>query len=99
MSSALDNEKVAVEDQGRLEGQGNSPSDLSDNESFTNPTGINEKKLLRKLDLKLLPPLSLLYLLSFLDRSNGKSPLPSYRIPTYTCHQLEMPGLKVWLLI
>jgi hypothetical protein len=53
MSTALDNEKVAVEDQGRLdgqgklEGQGNSPSDLSDNESFTNPTGINEKKLLR----------------------------------------------------
>lgn len=32
--------------------------------------GINEKSLLRKLDLKLLPPLSLLYLLSFLDRSN-----------------------------
>jgi hypothetical protein len=78
MSTALDNEKVAVEDQGRLDGQGkleaqgNSPSDLSDNESFTNPTGINENKLLRKLDLKLLPPLSLLYLLSFLDRSNGK---------------------------
>jgi hypothetical protein len=33
---------------------------------------INEKALLRKLDLKLLPPLTLLYLLSFLDRSNGK---------------------------
>lgn len=32
--------------------------------------GVNEKSLLRKLDLKLLPPLSLLYLLSFLDRSN-----------------------------
>lgn len=35
-------------------------------------TGINEKKLLRKLDRKLLPPVTLLYLLSFLDRSNGK---------------------------
>jgi hypothetical protein len=33
---------------------------------------INEKALLRKLDLKLLPPLTLLYLLSFLDRSNGQ---------------------------
>lgn len=33
--------------------------------------GINEKALLRKLDLRLLPPLTLLYLLSFLDRSNG----------------------------
>ena len=34
-------------------------------------TGINEKSLLRKLDFKLLPALTLLYLLSFLDRSNG----------------------------
>lgn len=32
---------------------------------------INEKALLRKLDLRLLPPVTLLYLLSFLDRSNG----------------------------
>ncbi|KAJ5256603.1 hypothetical protein N7478_012707 [Penicillium angulare] len=32
--------------------------------------GINEKSLLRKLDYRLLPPLTLLYLLSFLDRSN-----------------------------
>lgn len=32
---------------------------------------INEKALLRKLDLRLLPGLTLLYLLSFLDRSNG----------------------------
>ncbi|KAL1960493.1 hypothetical protein VTO42DRAFT_7792 [Malbranchea cinnamomea] len=31
---------------------------------------INEKALLRKLDLYLLPPLTILYLLSFLDRSN-----------------------------
>jgi hypothetical protein len=35
---------------------------------------ISEKKLLRKLDLRLLPPLALLYLLSFLDRSNGRHP-------------------------
>lgn len=34
-------------------------------------SGINEKALLRKLDLKLLPAVTLLYLLSFLDRSNG----------------------------
>ena len=31
----------------------------------------HEKQLLRKLDLHLLPVLTLLYLLSFLDRSNG----------------------------
>jgi hypothetical protein len=32
---------------------------------------VNEKSLLRKLDLRLLPAVSILYLLSFLDRSNG----------------------------
>lgn len=32
---------------------------------------INEKALLRKLDVKLLPAVAILYLLSFLDRSNG----------------------------
>ncbi|EXJ93026.1 hypothetical protein A1O3_01582 [Capronia epimyces CBS 606.96] len=32
--------------------------------------GVNERALLRKLDLTLLPALTLLYLLSFLDRSN-----------------------------
>ncbi|CZS99609.1 related to PUTATIVE TARTRATE TRANSPORTER [Rhynchosporium agropyri] len=46
-----------------------SPS-ISSEEAFTNPTGIDEKALLRRLDWKLLPPLTLLYLLSFLDRSN-----------------------------
>jgi hypothetical protein len=37
---------------------------------------INEKKLLRTLDLRLLPAVSVLYLLSFLDRSNGTSAWP-----------------------
>ncbi len=32
---------------------------------------INEKSLLRKLDGRLLPAVGVLYLLSFLDRSNG----------------------------
>lgn len=32
---------------------------------------INENALLRKLDLRLLPAVGILYLLSFLDRSNG----------------------------
>jgi len=61
-------EKVALEAQGN--GNSAAPSLVSD-DSFTNPTGINEKALLRRLDLKLLPPLTLLYLLSFLDRSNS----------------------------
>ncbi|KAL3422689.1 MFS transporter [Phlyctema vagabunda] len=46
------------------------PSSIISDEAYANPTGISEKSLLRKLDLKLLPPLTLLYLLSFLDRSN-----------------------------
>lgn len=70
MTTIQDKEKAAVEGQGQ--GVAGTPSVESD-ESLTNPTGINEKALLRRLDLKLLPPLSLLYLLSFLDRSNGKS--------------------------
>jgi len=37
---------------------------------------INEKKLLRKLDLNLLPGVTFLFLLSFMDRNNGM-PSPS----------------------
>lgn len=33
---------------------------------------INERSLLRKIDAKLLPAVGILYLLSFLDRSNGE---------------------------
>lgn len=33
-------------------------------------SNVNEKKTLRKMDLRLLPMLALLYLLSFLDRGN-----------------------------
>lgn len=43
-------------------------------DSLAEAVGINEKALLRKLDYKLLPPLTLLYLLSYLDRSNGALP-------------------------
>ncbi|MCJ1458673.1 hypothetical protein MMC28_009047 [Mycoblastus sanguinarius] len=45
------------------------PSPRSEDE-FDAIAGVNEKALLRKLDLKLLPALTSLYLLSFLDRSN-----------------------------
>jgi len=33
--------------------------------------GIDEKKLLRKLDLNLLPAVTFLFFLSFMDRNNG----------------------------
>ena len=34
-------------------------------------SNINERALIRKLDFKLLPAVTILYLMSFLDRSNG----------------------------
>lgn len=46
-------------------------TDKADSNESVKPKGtINEKALLRKLDYRLLPPLTILYLLSFLDRSN-----------------------------
>jgi Major Facilitator Superfamily len=52
-----------------------SPDDSSTQSSHhhvadDNAPTVNERRLLRKLDLKLLPALTFLYLLSFLDRSN-----------------------------
>lgn len=46
-------------------------------------SSVNEKKLLRKLDYRLLPPLTLIYLMSFLDRSNGRSLLPLRALPHF----------------
>jgi hypothetical protein len=68
MSASLVDEKIAID-----KGPGSDAPSFSD-ESIENPMGINEKRLLRKLDYKLLPGLTLLYLLSFLDRSNSMSP-------------------------
>lgn len=46
------------------------PSTSSDTDDVENTEGINEKALLRKIDWRLLPAVGILYLLSFLDRSN-----------------------------
>ena len=69
-TNKIDDEKLPIDKTGNQSSE--APSLVSD-ETYTNPEGISEKKILRKLDLKLLPPLTLLYLLSFLDRSNSKS--------------------------
>ena len=53
-----------------LEQPGASMNSDSDIEVVAQST-VNEKALLRKLDLRLLPAVSVLYLPSFLDRSNG----------------------------
>jgi len=50
-----------------------------------------EKKLLRKLDLNLLPGVTFLFLLSFLDRNNGiPSPSLSFNRLSLITFQLEM---------
>ncbi|RDW66743.1 hypothetical protein BP5796_09492 [Coleophoma crateriformis] len=59
------NEKIGLDN-----GAHRTPVSINSDDDYSNPTGISEKALLKKLDLKLLPPLTLLYLLSFLDRSN-----------------------------
>lgn len=51
---------------------GKSTSPAASSLAAEEQVNINEKALLRKLDLRLLPPLTILYLLSFLDRSNGE---------------------------
>jgi hypothetical protein len=43
----------------------------SDDDISAELASINEKSLLRKIDAQLLPAVGILYLLSFLDRSNG----------------------------
>jgi hypothetical protein len=71
MAAPLAEEKIAID---KRTGGDNSNTPSFSDESFDNPTNINEKALLRKLDYRLLPGLTLLYLLSFLDRSNSTYP-------------------------
>lgn len=54
---------------------------------------IDEKKLLRKLDWHLVPGLTLLFLLSFLDRSNGNSFLCSPHLPF--AHLLSVGNARI----
>lgn len=60
----------AGDDTARPIGAENASSDADFDDIETG--AVNEKKLLAKLDLRLLPGVAVLYLLSFLDRSNGK---------------------------
>ena len=73
-----------------------SPSSRSEN-GHDPYFSINEKALLRKLDLKLLPALTLLYLLSFLDRSNGR-PFQPYLslLELLTPAKLPMRVSRAW---
>ena len=49
------------------------PSEESGAYDDVETSSVNERKLIRKLDVRLLPAVTILYLLSFLDRANGSS--------------------------
>jgi len=64
-----DDEKSSPEYQDTARGYGGLPDDPDAGLSIEERAAI-DKKLLRKLDIKLIPWLSFLYLISFLDRTN-----------------------------
>lgn len=45
-------------------------ADYRDQQTITLPPGVSERKLITKIDLRVIPALSVLYLLAFLDRTN-----------------------------
>ncbi|KAK9560095.1 hypothetical protein V6Z96_005915 [Aspergillus fumigatus] len=60
---------------------------------------INEKALLRKLDYRLLPPLTILYLLSFLDRSNvGNARLEGMAADIGMTGNMYLTGLTLYFI-
>jgi len=80
---------------------GNKDANLSDsNESNNNIVeGINERALLRKLDLNLLPALTLLYLLSFLDRSNvGNARIEGLATDLHMTGDQYLTGLTLYFI-
>lgn len=68
--------ELSQEKKGREEGDTASSEQLQDNaqvplyNAHVDISRIDEKKLIRKIDWALIPWLSLLYLLSFLDRTS-----------------------------
>jgi len=63
--------KQTIDDVGEKRPPATDGSETSENREAGLLDDINEGRLLRKLDFKLLPAVGILYLLSFLDRSNG----------------------------
>lgn len=76
--------------------KGQTKIDEASSDRATDESGldaIDEKKLLRKLDWHLVPGLTLLFLLSFLDRSNGNSFLCSPHLPF--AHLLSVGNARI----
>jgi MFS family permease len=61
--------------------------------------GINEAALVRKQDLRLLPPLTILYLLSFLDRSNvGNARIEGLATDLHMTGDQYLTGLTLYFI-
>lgn len=67
-NASSDDEKFTTEEKPRISPPSSTHSRTP--EAVAAEHGLSETKLLRKLDLYLVPGVSILYLLSFLDRSN-----------------------------
>ncbi|KAF8710273.1 MFS general substrate transporter, partial [Rhizoctonia solani] len=67
---SLSTEDVGKRQPSHIESSPNSVIDTSTYHADVDTSQIDEKKLLRKVDMRLIPWLSLLYLLSFLDRTS-----------------------------
>lgn len=83
MADTKDNSLPPTAEPERLKAAAEPGSDSDDNGAL-----VNERALMRKLDAHLLPAVGLLYLLSFLDRSNGTAPWVS---PGCEVYELTMP--------
>lgn len=72
---------------------------ISDDPERYDTSGIDEKRLVRRLDFKLLAPLTLLYLLSFLDRSNvGNARLEGLATDLHMTGNQYLTGLTLYFI-
>jgi hypothetical protein len=63
------------------------------------PSSVNERALIRRLDLILLPPLTTLYLLSFLDRSNvGNARIEGLTTDIHMSGDQYLTGLTLYFI-
>ena len=60
---------------------------------------VDEEKILRKLDWHLIPGLTFLFLLSFLDRSNGNLSLlfPACLLLTFFQSEMLVSRVSLWI--
>lgn len=63
--------KILLYSEKMADNESKSHDPRGDTEAIAIDDELNERSLLRKLDRRLLPAVGVLYLLSFLDRSNG----------------------------